>query len=457
MNRLGDAIHSPLGLLMQTVYAQTSWDNPSLAKLGLERAQGGFVAWIKRSVLRMSPSRLQVELDVDGKPRDMPMGPIGAEFSGLARLLAAKDGAEPLAGVYLKQLSTVRSRLNQLNNQGDPGPGAVVLLRDTIAGGSSELSDTLRFIDEQMLATLPEAQRETLRPLLVRPLLETFAAVVKPGERELNKVWLAQVHDPFNGKLAGKYPFSASSGIEAVPVEIARIFGPEGAIAKYAEGAMGALVVRRGSTIAPRTWGDLGVHLRPEFSADFARWIAPLDGGASAAAAETASPQTVFMIMPHPAPGTTEYMIEIDGQQLRYRNGAAQWANFIWPNPGAMPGVRIQATTFDGRSVEVASFSGRFGLEKLLTAADRIRRPDGTFQLGWQAGEVSVKVDLRIVSSVQTHAQSDGSTSQGAGLGGVRLPAAVVGAPESPAPHPVTAAADPVADTAGWLLLKETG
>jgi len=425
MNRLGDASDSPLGLLLQSIFAQTAWDNP-VPDARREEAQKGVVGWFKRSVLRSSPSLRDASI-ASGGAHEIAVGPIGAQFSGIARVVAPRDDAEALSSGYLKQLARIRSRLNQLANQGDPGPGAVVLMRDTIEGGNSELSDALRFVDEQMLPVMPEGQRELLRPLLVRPLLQTFAAVVKPGERELNKVWLAQVHDPFNGNLAGKYPFSDKSGIEAGPAEIARIFGPEGAIAKYAERAMGALVVRRGPTIVPRTWGDVGLQLAPEFTAGFARWIAPLDGAASAGEGGAAAPQTVFMILPHPAPGTTEFVIEIDGQELRYRNGAAQWTNFIWPNPGAVAGARIRATTFDGRAVEVANFSGRFGLEKLIASADRTRRPDGSFRLGWQAAEVPVSVDLRIVSNAQTQAQSDGSTSQQAGLGGVRLPATVVG------------------------------
>ncbi|MFX5793684.1 type VI secretion IcmF C-terminal domain-containing protein, partial [Acinetobacter baumannii] len=82
-----------------------------------------------------------------------------------------------------------------------------------------------------------------------------------------------------------------------------------------------------------------------------------------------AAPQTVFQILPSPAAGTTEYTIEIDGQQLRYRNTPPQWTNFVWPNPQGTPGARITATTFDGRTVEVLSEPGRFGLERLIATA----------------------------------------------------------------------------------------
>ncbi|NMG76330.1 type VI secretion system membrane subunit TssM [Aromatoleum diolicum] len=428
MNRLGDPQSSPIGKLMQTLFEQTSWDNPTMANVGAERAQKGFIEWFKNSILRMSPARVEVDVHVNANRLEVPMGPIGQEFAGVARLLAPRDGAETILNTYLKQLSGIRTRLNLLKNQGDPGPGAIKLLTETIEGGNSELADTLRFVDEQMLNAIPDAQRMVIRPLLVRPLLQTFAAVVKPGERELNKIWLAHVYDPFRTKLAGKYPFSPAANLEATPAEIAQIFGPGGVIAKYAETSMGALIVRRGDHIAARTWGDLGVHIRPDFIAGLPQWVGSLEGGAASGGTGTApatQAQTTFRLLPLPSPGTTEYTIEIDGQKLRYRNGAAQWATFVWPNPAGAPGARIIATAFDGREIEIASFSGRFGLEKLINSAERMRRPDGSFQLSWQAENITVPLGIQIISSPQAHTVAD--TAKTKGLDGITLPASVAG------------------------------
>ncbi|QID18112.1 type VI secretion system membrane subunit TssM [Nitrogeniibacter mangrovi] len=429
MNRLGDPQDSPLQRILKTLYAQTAWDNPAAVNRGLAKAQTGFVDWFKRSILRMQPSRVQVDLNVSSDKAAVAMGPIGERFSGVGRIVAERDGAEPLVTVYLKQLSKLRTRLNQLKNQGDPGPGAIALMRQTLEGNGSELADTLRFVDEQMLAGVPDTQRKILRPLLVRPLLQTYAAIIRPAERELNKTWLAQVFDPYQHKLAIKYPFAPNAEIEASPTEIAQIFGPEGAIAKFVEQTMGPVVVRRGNTIVARTWGDLGITITPEFMRGVARWVAPLDGGA---AGGTGAPQTVFQLMPHPAPGTTEFMVEIDGQQLRYRNTAAQWANFVWPNAQGTPGARIVATTFDGRSVEVVNFPGRYGLEKLINSARRQRKPEGTFQLAWEKAGVTVKVDLRIISSAQAQAASQDNPRER--IDTLALPRTVAGTPAAPGP-----------------------
>lgn len=426
MNRLGDTQNSPLGKLIKYIFDQTAWDNPALANIGLQRAQKGFIEWFKRSVLQMSPSRVQVDVNVAGNAAEMQMGPIGKEFAGFGRLVMPLDKADPILDTYLKQLSRVRTRLNNLKNQGDPGQGALKLMRETIDGGNSELSETLRYVDEQMLNGMPDEQRSVLRPLLLRPLLQTYAAIVRPAAEDLNKTWEAQVYEPFSQKLAIKYPFSPNSNIEASPVEIAQIFGPEGAVAKYVETAMGALVVRRGNTISPRTWGDIGLTLQPAFTNEFARWVSPLEGGAAAdgSASGAGQAQTVFMLRPQAAPGTTSYVIEIDGQKLNYRNGAAQWANFIWPNAEGAPGAKIVATTFEGKVVEVINFPGRFGLEKLINSASRSRQEEGVFRLSWNNGGIAISVDLRLLSSVQ--AQAGQQTGGARGLAGLVLPKEVV-------------------------------
>jgi type VI secretion system protein ImpL len=288
------------------------------------------------------------------------------------------------------------------------------------------LADALRFVDEQMLVGMTDAQRKAIRPILVRPLVQGFAVIIKPTESELNKTWLAQVYDPFQKTLGGKYPFALDSKIEATGAEIGQFFGAEGAISKFVTTAMGPLVVRRGDTLSPKTWAEMGISLSPDVVSAFPGWIAPLSTGGVAAAGGGAEAQTVFQIQPLPASGVTEYTVEIDGQQLRYRNTQSQWNNFVWPNPQGAPGAKVTATTFDGRTLEMANHPGRFGLEKLINTAQRKRKDNGVFELTWTNGATSVSIDLKIISSPQaTSASSSGGSQQGQGYRGLRLPSAV--------------------------------
>lgn len=430
LNRLGDPVNSPIGKVLDTVYRQTSWDNPSLLNDSLAKAQSGFVEWFKQTILRQSPA--QVTVNVSASKSEIPMGPVGREFAAIANLVVERPDAcdGSLLKGYLQSLAKVRSRFNQMKTAGDAGPAARQLMMQTLEGSGSELSDALRQVDEQVLASIPDSARGTIRPLLVRPLMMAFAVIVKPAETELNRTWAAQVYDPFMRSLAEKYPFTQNARVEAGAGEIAQVFGPEGAVSKFVQTSMGPLVVRRGDTLAARTWADMGVKLAPEFADNFARFVAPVAGAAQASSGDGAggaAPQTVFQIQPQPVSGVTEYTIEIDGQVLRYRMGVQDWANFVWPSGKGAPGARITAVAYDGRTVEVASQPGAAGLERLINTAQKKRRSDGTFEMTWTNNGVAVTVNLRIVSSAQADTSANASAPQKSGLLGIKLPAAVAG------------------------------
>lgn len=408
MQRLGDPVQSPIGLLLQTLQEQTAWDNPSMFNERLAKGQQGLIGWFKNTVLGMNPTPVQVTLSAEQlRAAEVPTGPIGKAFAGVNRLMLPREGGQTLTRVYLDSLSRVRARLNQMKTQGDPGPGARQFMQQTLEG-TGELAEALKLVDEQLLTGLDEGARNALRPILVRPLMQAFAALVPPTEAELNRVWNAQVFEPYQRTLASKYPFDRGSRMEATQVELAAIFGTEGAVAKYMEQALGTLVLRRGDQLTPRTWADMGVRLRPAFASGLGTWVAPLGGqgsGTSSAGPSAEAAQTSFQILPQPAPGLTEYTIEIDGQVLRYRQGVANWQPFVWPGPGT-PGVRISGVTFDGRQLSFFNEPGRFGLEKMINAAQR-RRVDGqVFELKWPQSNVAVAVQLRILSNSAPAASS---------------------------------------------------
>jgi type VI secretion system protein ImpL len=442
LNRLGDKDDSPLKVVFQALFDQTSWDNPSLFNERMGKAQQGVVQWFKQSILRLSPSRVEVAVDVSGKPKEVAMGPIGREFAALPRLMIAKDTNPALIKGYFATLAKVRSRFNDIHNEGNPGPGARKLLNATLEAGASEIAEGLKYVDEQMMLGLTPTQRNTIRPLLVRPLMQAYAVAIPAAEVEVNRRWEAEVYAPFQRTLAGKYPFDLQSRVEAGPAEIAKVFGPEGAIAKFANDSLGAMVVRRGDTVDVRTWADLGVRLRPAFVQGYGQWVAPLEGAAAGPASPGAAPgeaptQYAFQVLPQGAPGLLEYTISIDGQVLRYRNTAAGWTDFVWPHASGQPGVRISGVTHDGRTIEFFQEGGKFGLEKMLAAAQRQRLADGVNALTWSQGPHAVTAHLRIVRAPGAAAPppSAGATPApaGSGLRGLQLPALVVGVEGTPA------------------------
>jgi len=435
MNLLGDTANSPIKKLMTALFEQTSWDNPTLLNERMARTQRGFLDWFRQTILRQNRTGVQLDVKVSADKPEVPMGPVGREFAALGRLMMSRDSGPTVLEGYLQALGKVRSRFNQIKTRGDPGPASRQLMATTLEGTGSELSDALKFVDEQMLVGMSDSARASLRPLLVRPLIQSFGVVVQPAETEINRVWAAQVLEPYQRNLAGKYPFDTNSKVEAGAKDIAKVFGPEGAVARFSDDALGALVVRRGNSVTPRTWADLGVRLRPEFGQGFAGWVAPLEGAAAGTGGSSggAAPvsQWTFQVLPQGAPGLIEYTVEIDGQSLRYRNTAASWQNFVWPNAGASPGVRVTGVTNDGRSVVVFEAPGQNGLTRAIEAAQQRKMPDDSNELTWSNDGVNVSIQLRVVSqpgsATGSNANSDRTSVAASDLRGVRLPALVVG------------------------------
>lgn len=100
MNRLGDPQTSPINKVMNTIYDETSWDNPSLVNAGMARVQKGFVEWFKQTILRMAPSRVSLNVNVSAAKAEIPMGPIGKEFAGIGKLIVVKDADSSLMRSY---------------------------------------------------------------------------------------------------------------------------------------------------------------------------------------------------------------------------------------------------------------------------------------------------------------------------------------------------------------------
>ena len=110
------------------------------------------------------------------------------------------------------------------------------------------------------------------------------------------------MYEPFRSGNRQMAPYNTTATVQAAQADRDAIFGPNGAIAKFASDALGSLVTRRGTGSTPRA-GRLGVNLRPN--------CGRLCHGGRAMARHAVD--TVLELMPGPAEGL-EYSITIDGQ-----------------------------------------------------------------------------------------------------------------------------------------------
>lgn len=181
-------------------------------------------------------------------------------------------------------------------------------------------------------------------------------------------------------------------------------------------------MIRRGYMLSSKTWKDLGIGLNPQFVMNFQSYVAPANGVATGdlnqTAPSTAASQSNFQFYPLPNPKFLSYSVDIDGQRMVYENGIQQWVNFIWPNPGAISGVRITAVDLEGQTHTIFEAPGEYGINRLIDSAQR-KPQNGSFEMTWASPKdpsLAVKLNFRLISG-----NSGGSVGAGRGYAGLQL------------------------------------
>ena len=367
LGRFSDPQNSPIKLVLARAAFETAWDSPSELNKTLTQA--------KKSILQKTNDLLGTS--TAPTQQGSRLGPVGTRFAPLAEMAGTPGGSRPPIDAYLDVLGKIRGKLSGISASGDVGNGSRMFVQATLSSTGSELAEALQFVDTTMLGRMDQNARDAVRPILVRPLVETFGVLVPQAGEDLNKVWQQQVYAPWTN-LANKFPF-ADSGNEAPMADIARFLKPgDGTLARFVDKELGPLVARKGDTLVARTWGGQGIGLSPNFLDAISR----LTSAGNALLQEGEGCR--FELQPVPTPGLTDILLEIDGQKILYRMGPQTWIPLSWPGQSSSQGARLQVTSFAGATAQVCSFPGRLGLLRLLDQA-RIENPRAaTSALEWR-------------------------------------------------------------------------
>lgn len=401
MDLLGEPEHSPIRILIQRVAQETSWDNP-MVQAELAVPQKGFIAWFKRKVLNRDEAK-----QVQQANSPLQHGVIAREFQMFYQMVRQRDDLQnqSLLDGYMQSMAKIRSQFNDLKSSGDIGPASMALVKQTIHEQNSIFNTSQKFVAEKMAAGTTELDQQLLQKLLVAPLIQSFEGLLVPAQAEINKLWTMQSYQPFSQNLAQKYPFSSQATLQATSNEINQIFGESGSIARFVKEHLDRLVIRRGYTLTSKTWQDLGISLNPAFVANFQTYVAPAHGVATGELTQgqgtaPAVNQSNFQFYPLENPQLLAYTFDIDGQRMLFENGIQQWVNFVWPNPGAIPGTRITLVDLEGKTHTIFDEPGEYGINRLIESAQRTQK-GSNFEMVWKSKEnpeLWVKVNFRLVS-----------------------------------------------------------
>lgn len=399
LERLSDFKQSAIRKVFARVSYETSWDNPDLLVKSSPKEDKS----IKDAIVNRLLS------DKDSAPGDQTVRAVGEleeRFSLFARLTSEKNGA-PTITPYLGALGKMKSRLEAVRASGEMGKSARALMKNTADSSGSELVEGMQIVDGQLLAGAEADLREVLKPMLLRPFNSSYGALIPLANADINQNWQRLVY-PYWQALADKYPFIDSTN-EAQLADISKFLSiEEGILNKFINEHLSGLLVRQGNTYTPRRWANMSVTFNQEFLRGISRASDIQDR------VFIAGGQSQFELQPVPTTGLSEVVLEVDGQQLRYRNGPQLWSQFAWPSGQTGQGAKISVITFAGVSATVASDQGRMGWTRLVSQAKATVVAPGVTQLTWmvpspdnKSGEkIAIKFNLRQVSGANLLAVS---------------------------------------------------
>lgn len=402
IDRLSDPNHSPIRILLDRVVKETHWDNPSI-QAELLNENKDFISWFKTKVLLKENHKVMQQPNIEKQVL------ISQQFDAFYHVVRKRNeqNNHSLLDEYLNSLLLVRHKLNTLKHANGVTSNALLLVQDTINDKNTVLNATEKIVGEKILIGIKKTEQEILQSLFLNPLTQVFETLLPSAEEELNKLWVIQVYQPFTQKLALKFPFNRSVTIQASASEIAEIFGETGRVSKYLVETLEPVVIRHGGSLNIKTWHNIGIHLNPQFSVALPNYLAPIEGMVKVDVAEKTMMElpSNFQLYPLANSKLLSYIVEIDGQRMVFEKGIQQWSSFIWPNKGAILGVRITAIDLDGKSYVVFEASGEDGINQLFDAAVQIKK-DHHIEMTWtnkQNPELAITVAFRVPSGIRNH------------------------------------------------------
>ncbi|MBO9356833.1 type VI secretion system membrane subunit TssM [Bordetella petrii] len=352
MARTLSAPESPLVKLVQGVARETS----------LLRDTGDGQSLMDQARNRVSSTREALE---------QMFGPTGP--SAAVRADASDEKLERIVDLHFEPYR----RLAQSEGQGTPPAIAAT------TGLINELYTYLTAADAALRSASPAPGSDVVTKLraeagrLPEPLRELLNTLSVKASGEISEATRERMGDTVTAtigvfcrqSIAGRYPFSSSSSRDVAPNDMARLFGPNGMMDDFFQKHLATQIDVSGSR-----W-----RFKPGIDGQQGDKAAYLDSFQRAGVirdvyftAGEALPSYRVAIRPLEMDARiTQFVLDVDGQTVRYAHGPQVATNVQWPGPRGTNQARIELTPQTGPAG--LSASGPWALNRLLDKA-QLRR-----------------------------------------------------------------------------------
>ncbi len=318
--------------------------------------------------LRLAPTTSLASVAEQAQWLSRPDSPLLAVLVGVLREVGPEATAEPFASLRAYAMGQpagyqpVHAALARVATQ-------LATIDDAVARKAAlPGQDALRELADATART-PEPVRALLQQLLSQAAAQSFAVMREP----LNRLLQSEVTPTCTAATDGRYPFVRDAAKDASRDEVVRVFGPGGSIDGFFQRQLAGLL-DSGSRASSLRGAEPGKA--PALSADTVQAFQRAQAIRGAFFQDGARGLAVRLEMRllELDPGIGQFLLDVDGQTLRFARDTRTAQSLQWPGAGGAGRVTLQAPAPGAPTGAGYSFDGPWSLLRLF---ERVRIEPG--------------------------------------------------------------------------------
>ncbi|PYY86528.1 type VI secretion system membrane subunit TssM [Pseudomonas sp. TKO26] len=311
--------------------------------------------------------------------------PVSAHFADLNSLVSKGEG-EPAA------IDGLLSDINALYVQVSAMVGAS---GDALLGEAKNQASAAA----ARVSLTAERQPPMVQGLVKSVVGSTTNSMMGGVRNQLNAAWVSEVVNVYRQSLSGRYPMSPGSSRDATLEDFGQFFGTGGGMDNYFRKYLQPYVNTSTTTWSWQPGAAQKLGISPGVLQTFQRAANIRD--AFFRSSGGTQPAVRFELKPVAMDASiSQFLLDLDGQQLSYDHGPSRPVAMQWPNPGSIGVVRLSIMPPSATGRSGVTLDGPWAWFRLLEQSDltATNSPD-RFNLRLRVDGASISYELRASSA----------------------------------------------------------
>jgi type VI secretion system protein ImpL len=234
---------------------------------------------------------------------------------------------------------------------------------------------------------------------LVKSVVSSTTNSMMGGVRsQLNAAWVSDVVNVYRQSLSGRYPLAPGSARDATLDDFGQFFGVGGVMDNYFRKYLQSYVDTSASSWRWQPGAAQKLGINASVLQTFQRAAAIRDAFFRSGGVQ---PTVRFELKPVAMDASiTQFLLDLDGQQISYDHGPSRPVAMQWPNPGSIGVVRLSISPPAASGRSGITLDGPWAWFRLLEQSDLVTggSPD-RFNLRLRVDNASISYELRANSA----------------------------------------------------------